>query len=128
MMNIYMAVTMDKYELPYAIATSAKDLAQMCNCTENAVYVGVSLAKAGVARSRFVKVEVDMIEIKTHFTDWHEVDRRTALRYAALLYNGMNCRGKIKKLHSHIRGVSFTDKELKDEIDRIAIERMCEAT
>ena len=56
---------MDKYELPYAIATSAKDLAQMCNCTENAVYVGVSLAKAGVARSRFVKVEVDMIEIKT---------------------------------------------------------------
>lgn len=125
MMNIWMAVSMDQYELPYAVANSAKDLAAICGVTENAIYAAVSNTRAGrVGRSRFVKVEVNMIEIKTRYTDWHEVDRATALRYAATLYGGMLCRGKISKVHSYIRGVRFTEKEIKDEIDRIANSRM----
>lgn len=42
MMSIYMAVTTDKYELPIAVATTAKELADMCNVTENAIYSSVA--------------------------------------------------------------------------------------
>lgn len=129
MMNIYMAVTMDRYELPYAVATTVKELANMCNVTENAVHVGLSNAKRGViGRSRYVKCEVDMIELKTHYSDWHEVDRATALRYCALLYNGITGRGRLAKTNAHVRGITFTGKELVNEYERISIERMREAT
>lgn len=129
MMNIYMAVTMDKYELPIAVATTAKELADMCNVTENAIYSSLSHVKSGITgRSRYVKCEVDMIELKTHFSDWHEVDRATALRYCALLYNGITGRGRLAKTNAHVRGIAFTGKELVDEYERISTERMREAT
>jgi len=69
-----------------------------------------------------------MIELKTHFSDWHEVDRATALRYCALLYNGITGRGRLAKTNAHVRGIAFTGKELVDEYERISTERMREAT
>ena len=56
-----------------------------------------------------------MIEIKSHFTDWHEVPEKQALRFAAYLYGHMTCRDKITKVHEHIRGGTFTEEQLKNE-------------
>ena len=67
-----------------------------------------------------------MIEIKTHFQDWHEVTEPVALKFAATLYEGMVCRNKLTKVHEHIRGTRFTEEQIRDEVNRIAVERMCE--
>lgn len=92
-------------------------------------YTSLSHVKSGkTGRSRYVKCEVDMIELKTHFSDWREVDRATALRYCALLYNGITGRGRLAKTNAHVRGITFTGKELVNEYERISTERMREAT
>lgn len=58
-----------------------------------------------------------MIEVKSHFTDWHTVTEKQALRYAAVLYGGMVCRNKVDKVHSHIRGISFTEEQMRNELN-----------
>ena len=59
-MNIYMAVDLEYYELPYAIADTAEELAKMCGVTKNNVYSTISHVKSGrYQRGRYVKVEVD---------------------------------------------------------------------
>ena len=59
-MNIYMAVDLEYYELPYAIADTAEELAKMCVVTKNNVYSTISHVKSGrYQRGRYVKVEVD---------------------------------------------------------------------
>ena len=59
-MNIYMAVDLEYYELPYAVADTAEELAKMCGVTKNNVYSAMSHVKNGRAkRSRYVKVEVE---------------------------------------------------------------------
>ena len=67
-----------------------------------------------------------MIWIKSHFRDWHRVSETQALRFAAVLFNGMVCRNKLAKVHEHIRGITFTEDQLRDELIRIADERMRE--
>ena len=58
-MNIYMAVDLEYYELPYAIADTAEELAKMCGVTKNNVYSTISHVKSGrYQRGRYVKVEV----------------------------------------------------------------------
>lgn len=59
-MNIYMAVDLEYYELPYAVADTAEELAKMCGVTKNNVYSTISHVKSGrYERGRYVKVEVD---------------------------------------------------------------------
>lgn len=59
-MNIYMAVDLEYYELPYAVADTAEELAKMCGVTKNNVHSAISNVKNGrVKRSRYVKVEVE---------------------------------------------------------------------
>lgn len=71
-MNIYMAVDLEYYELPYAVADTAEELAKMCGVTKNNVYSAISHVKNGRAkRSRYVKVEVED-EVDDEF------DRQTA--------------------------------------------------
>ena len=58
--KIYMAVDLRYYELPYAIADSAEELAAMCGVTKNTVRSAISHVKCGkLKRSRYVCVEVD---------------------------------------------------------------------
>ena len=60
MKPIYMAVDLNHYELPYAVADSAKELALMCGVKENTVQSAISNVKAGRAkRSRYVEVRFD---------------------------------------------------------------------
>ena len=58
-MIVYMAVEMDKYELPYAVADSAEELAAMIGTARSAIYVGLSQEKSGRQRSRYKKVEIE---------------------------------------------------------------------
>lgn len=59
-MTIYMAVDLDNYELPYAIADTAEELAKLCGVNKNNVCSAISHVKHGRAKkSRYVKVEVD---------------------------------------------------------------------
>ena len=57
--KIYMAVDLDEYELPYAIADSPGELAEICGTNKNVILSTISHVEAGRAkRSRFVMVTV----------------------------------------------------------------------
>lgn len=57
--KIYMAVDIDEYELPYAIADSPGELAEICGTKKNIILSTISHVEAGRAkRSRFVRVTV----------------------------------------------------------------------
>ena len=58
-MIIYMAVELDEYELPYAIADSREELASILGVSKSAISVGLSQEKTGRQRSRYKKVEVE---------------------------------------------------------------------
>lgn len=58
MMNIWMKVSNDEYELPIMIADSARELAEKCGTTENSVKSSVSHAKRGDRWSSYVCVKV----------------------------------------------------------------------
>lgn len=56
---IYMAVDLNYYELPYAVADTAEELAALCGVSVHTIRSSISHVKAGrAARSRYVKVEV----------------------------------------------------------------------
>ena len=57
-MIVYMAVELDEYELPYAVADTVRELAEMLGVTRNAVSVGMAQAKKLGCRSRYMKVEI----------------------------------------------------------------------
>ena len=57
---VYMAVDLDEYELPYAIADSLGELAEICGTTKGNIASVISHVKAGRAkRSQFVRVEIE---------------------------------------------------------------------
>ena len=57
--TIYMMVSHDKYELPLAVADSAKELADMCGVMEHTIYTMISHAKLNGNFCQYVRVEVD---------------------------------------------------------------------
>ena len=58
-MTLYMAVTPDKYELPLAVKTNAKDIAELFGTTEKTVYSSISKNRSGKRNGvKFVKVTV----------------------------------------------------------------------
>lgn len=59
MMTLWMKVTMDKYELPLVVATSARELARCIGVSKTTVSSVVSNAKRRGGRCCYVKVEVD---------------------------------------------------------------------
>ena len=62
-MTVYMEVTTDKYELPVAMADSARELSRMTGAPISTIYKSVSRIKSGEhRRGRFIKV---IIEEKT---------------------------------------------------------------
>ena len=58
-MTLWMEVTMDEYELPVAVASSAEELARKIGKTTNNIYSAIYKAKVRGYRSRYVKVEVE---------------------------------------------------------------------
>lgn len=58
-MKIYMEITLDRMELPVAVAGSVRELARICKISENAISSGMTKARKGKHRSRFVCVEVE---------------------------------------------------------------------
>lgn len=59
-MHLYLYVSADKYELPMAVASSAKELAEMIGVQPDAVYRGVwAYAARGKSRYRVVKIPYD---------------------------------------------------------------------
>ena len=62
-MTVYMEVTKDKYELPLALADSARELSRMTGATKSTIYKSVSRIKTGKHKQgRFVKVEFEDYE------------------------------------------------------------------
>ena len=54
-----------------------------------------------------------MIMIKPAFSNWKEVDEKTALEFATHLYKGMKCSNIIEYINTEkLKGISFTEKEL----------------
>lgn len=59
-MFIYMKVSNDKYQLPIAVADTAKELAKICNTTENNIYSHISKNKKGIYKKVvYIKVEIE---------------------------------------------------------------------
>ena len=56
-MTVYMAVEMDEYELPCAVADSCRELARLTGFTPKAIYNAVNKAEEGL-RTRFVRVDI----------------------------------------------------------------------
>lgn len=58
-MRIWMKVTLDEYELPLAVASSAAELARICGVTKNAVCSSWNHYRAGrKRRSSYICVEL----------------------------------------------------------------------
>lgn len=56
---IWMAVTPDKYELPVAVADSAKELGMLLGKTANAIHSSMCNARKRGNKSIYVKVVID---------------------------------------------------------------------
>lgn len=60
MKNLYLWVTMDKYELPLFVADSPRELAEVCGVKPETIYGMASRYKHGkIPRTQYVRVEVD---------------------------------------------------------------------
>lgn len=53
-----------------------------------------------------------MIQVKTLFTDWHEVTMQQAVDYAIHLFTKSNCDSPITLVNSRIKGIHFTEEDL----------------
>lgn len=59
-MVLYVAVSQDKYELPIAVADSARELARMLGVDKCTVSCHITLAKQGkIKKQKYFKVEVE---------------------------------------------------------------------
>lgn len=58
-MVLYMKVTNDKYQLPVAVADTAKELAKLFNTTPNVISASISRQRAGKGKGTYYRVEVD---------------------------------------------------------------------
>lgn len=59
-MFIYMKVSNDKYQLPVAVADTAKELAEICNTTANNIYSHISKNEKGIYKKVvYIKVEIE---------------------------------------------------------------------
>jgi hypothetical protein len=54
-----MAITLDKYELPEAVADSVRELAKLMNVYESSIRVLMSRAKQRGGRCKYIKVELE---------------------------------------------------------------------
>lgn len=57
--TVYMKVTKDKYELPVAVANSARELANIIGIKENSIHSAISHSKNDGWHSCYIKVELD---------------------------------------------------------------------
>ena len=60
---LWMKVTSDEYELPVAVADTAKELAKIVGTTENTINSRISHAKADGCRCQYKRVEVEESEV-----------------------------------------------------------------
>lgn len=59
MTTLWMAITLDRYELPIAVADTAEQLAALVGCTKNCIYSSVSHSKTKGHKSRYIKVMIE---------------------------------------------------------------------
>lgn len=59
-MTVFMAVTMDKYELPIAVADTRKELANMLHVTPRTISCAIAHAKQKGWNCIYHKVEIDL--------------------------------------------------------------------
>lgn len=63
MINVYMAVTTDKYELPIAVADTVKELSELTGTSKNAISSAICKKKSGrISGKKFIRVEIDETE------------------------------------------------------------------
>lgn len=56
---VYIAHTLDKYELPYAVADTVEELAQLCRKSKNTILSSISHEKKDGKRRRYKKVIIN---------------------------------------------------------------------
>ena len=60
MTRVWMKVSRDKYELPVAVANSARELGIICGVNEHTIYASMSHAKRGdISHTPYVCVIID---------------------------------------------------------------------
>ena len=59
MITLWMKVTLDKYELPVAVADTSGQLAHMIGVAPNNIHSAISNARKGGYRCQDVKVEIE---------------------------------------------------------------------
>ena len=59
-----------------------------------------------------------MIEVKSLFTNWHEVSYDQALGYALHIYERSNCGHPVDIINKRLRGIQFTKEFLGAELNR----------
>ena len=63
---LYLAVSTDKYELPYAVADSVQQLSRMLRVSEKTIWSHISHAKERKwKKHRYLRVEIDEQEEET---------------------------------------------------------------
>lgn len=60
-MNLWLCITLDRYELPTAVADTANELARLCGVSEKTIRSSISNANKHGYRSRYIKVETEDI-------------------------------------------------------------------
>lgn len=59
-MKVYMEITLDKYELPVAVADSVKELAKLRNISADTIYNVMYHSKIkGFKRCKYIKIELE---------------------------------------------------------------------
>ena len=59
MTTLWVAITLDRYELPVAVADTAEQLSALVGCTKNSIYSSVSHSLKHGYRSRYIKVVIE---------------------------------------------------------------------
>lgn len=70
--SLYVAVTGDRYELPIAVAETAKELAKMLGVKENSIYKAVHRQKHGLVKG--LKKEIKYYKIELEDDDGNKSD------------------------------------------------------
>lgn len=56
---VYMAHTLDKYELPIAVADTVGELAQLCGTSKSTILSAITHEKHNEIRGRYKKIIID---------------------------------------------------------------------
>ena len=71
MMHVYLKTTLDEYELPVAVADTARELAEMVGTSQSVIYSSISHKHRGYYK----------VELEEDLSDWYSTNEGQLWRY-----------------------------------------------